>query len=1017
MSAARDLVWCTEAARRWGWMLASMACLVLVLSGCGRSSFVGRQYDDFTAYYNKFYNAERAFEDEVESLRDVGGEVDRTRYLSLFVEPSDASEEAFETVIEKSADVLREHPNSKWVDEALLLIGRSYYYQENYVGAAQKFREVISLGTGREGEARYWLARALIADERFEAADEALAEGLGSEAEGDTWTAQMRMARGELLVRQEQWEPAEEALRRGVEGDLPDRLGARGAFLLGQVRHRHEDVEGAREAYQRVLDYSPRYELAFAARLSDVELQGRHGDMEAALDRLEDLEQDDKNYELRGQMALVRARILRANNRPDEAQEVLQAALYGEEASREDFQGRLHYELGTLYRDAFEDFDTAAAHFDTARTDMREPESKTSLDRRLPSAPANVEANASQLQDLSEEAREVTRLDSLLRLGKMSEDELQEFVAELQERRREQREEARSARDESSGRGREARRLRQGSARDIQEQQESAAAEDTRDSDAGFLFYNDPARVQQGQQRFRQIWGDRGRVDNWRRREAVRRARTAEADKEEAETEEGGVPGAEQGAGATIDLSAVPRDSARRAEMKAERAVARYEFANALFLVAQQPDSAATWYRRIIEEDSAHSVADRAQYALAEVHRAQGDTEAAQAAYRRVIEADPESRLAAQARKRLGQPEDDKEERAVADADSVYARAYDRWRRGRPDSALVDMLDLARRYPNTPAAPRALFASSVIYWRQMQRGATPPSGAVLARQLPALDTVGTDGPPSDGSPGATGMGRGGPVLPSIPADTTAPDSADTSPEPTGADTSEASALLTSDDVPQDTTDTAARRDTTPSARPDSLGPSRREPDSARAAQGPWTLVIASLRQDSTAQETARRYRDRLSTSDGSVRVCAGDDRFRVGVGRFESEKEAQERKEEFGNRLPENAWTYECSDAQEGAPTRADASAAADSSRATGRKSSETEGYAALEALLTFLTREYPEAPQTNRAQSLLELVQARRTRADSGASTQLPDPEAQAGPEASPADSSARSPSPHPRE
>ena len=1019
-------------------LVVLLSVLVLVVSGCGRSSFVGRQYDDFTAYYNKFYNAEAAFEERVESIRETDESIDRTRYLSLFLEPSGGSDEAFETVIQKSADVLREHPNSKWVDDALLMIGQSYYYQENYVGAAQKFREVIDLGTERAGAARFWLARTLIANERYEAAAEVLAEGLGSDPEAGTWTARMRMARGELLARQEQWEGAEEALSQGLEGDLPDRLAARGAFLLGQVRQTLGNADGARQAYQAVLDHDPRYALAFAARLSDVELQGRHGDAAEALDRLQDLEQDDKNYEMRGQLAVVRARILRDTGRPDAARRVLRTTMYGDEAPSGASRGRLQYELATLYRDAYEDFSAAAAHFDTAQTSVGRGGEPSDEQRRLPTAPTDAEAQADRFRDLAEQAREVTRLDSLLRLGRMSQEELQAFVADLRERRRAQRENERAAREEAAGGG--AQQFGQGGTRQVEQRQASAPATETRESDAGFLFHNDPARVQQGQQQFRQTWGTRGRVDNWRRRAAVRRTQTAEAEEGEAtggagagQDEAAGPAGGAAG-GVGIDLSAVPRDSARQAEMEAERAVARYELANALFLVAQRPDSAATWYQRVIEENDEHSVADRARYALAEVYRAKDDSAAAREAYRQVIEAAPQSSLAARAREQLGQSTSDSEAGIVPQADTAYARAYETWQAGRLDSAFTRMLDLAHRYPETPAAPRALLASSIIYWRQMQAGAALPPPDSLRRRLPALDSLVTDRLERGANGTASDEERGPPpdsaAAVSPEADTTrrTVDSTRGAARPpdttaTGPDTTGAAAPLTADDVPTDSA-RGNERAAPPAPAVDSTAGSAREADSTRTPRRPWMLVVASLTQDTSAQDAMSRYRSRWADVGMPVRLCRHETRYRVGLGRFASEEEAHAAKKKWADRLPDAVWTHSCARGREEVLVVSDtvgiadtvavadtaAAASPDSTRndSTRASLSPRERYASLDAMLSYLTDQYPEAPQAARAESILELVQERQA-ADSTAAATGP---SRTGRPGRPADSTQASPS-----
>jgi tetratricopeptide (TPR) repeat protein/cell division septation protein DedD len=715
--------------RRAGGVLCLIGVLCLLWSGCGRGTFVGRQYDDFTAYYNKFYNANRAFEKGVEAVEDTDRPIDRTRYLPVFPAPeTPGSGGEFEAAIQKSADVLRESPQSRWVDDALLLIGMSYFYQGNYVGAAQKFREVLALPEGRRKEARFWLARTLVTNDRLEAALEAVQVEGPDRSSDDPWVARQLLVLGQLRVHREQWAEAAAALERGLAGDVPDVPGARGAFLLGQVYETLDRPEAARAAYRRVRDFDPRYELGFAARLSAIELQGQHGNAADALDRLDDLQGDDKNYERRGAMALVEARIYRAQGREERARRVLRDLLYTEAdgALPQSDVARLHYELAVLYRDAFENFSRAAAHFDTSGTRSGGAAQGQQRERRqLPSAPVDAQAQAERYRTLAERSEDVARLDSLLRIGRMSAAEYEAFVADL---RRERKEQVQAQQDRRTGR-----RLRARETSPSEQRQRRPAAAQSQEADAGFLFYKDPTRVQQGRQRFVERWGDRPRVANWRRRNAMQNIQAGGEEPEAEASEPAASPTGETTASGTettaLDLSNIPRDAESQAEMEAQRAVARYELGNALFLGANRPDSAATWYRRVLQEDGDQPVARRALYALAEAHRAQGDTLSARQAYRRLIEQHPKSVLADRARRRLGEDRGATRKVRADRADSLYARAYARWQDGAWRPALDDLLWVASQYPRTAAAPRALLASAIIYWRQ----ATTEDGAAHLR--------------------------------------------------------------------------------------------------------------------------------------------------------------------------------------------------------------------------------------------------------------------------------------------
>ncbi|MFB6249360.1 MAG: tetratricopeptide repeat protein, partial [Salinibacter sp.] len=670
---------------------------------------------------------------------------------------------AFADAVQKSADVLRKHPDSKWVDDALLLIGKSYYYQQNYIGAAQKFREVLALAEGRKKEARFWLARTLRTNGRIAEAFKVLR--VDGEAAADPWTARMLLLRGELLVRQEQWAEAETALERGLEGPLPDGVAARGAFLLGQVRETLGRPEAARRAYRRVQEHDPSYELGFAARLSEIELQGQHADAAAALDRLRELRLDDKNLDNLGEIAIVEARVYRAMGRNDRARAILRQALYGKRRQQSPsgtVRGRLHYDLATLYRDAYQDFSRAAAHYDTASTTLSGPRSEAPDRQRLPSAPADPASQADRYRSLAERSREVTRLDSLLRIGRMSDQEFRAFVETLRKRRRARRE-ARRERSASTTQRRQFGGQERAAAR---RRQPSAPAAKTRSSDAGFLFYKDPARVQQGRRQFEKTWGDRPRVDNWRRRNAMQTEQAAvDSTDEDAAAPTADPSRARRRPETALDLSAIPRDSASLADMEARRAEARYELANALFLAAGRPDSAATWYRRILQEDGDQPVARRALYALGEAYRAQGDTTAAQQAYERLVRRYPESALARRARRRLGRRSQSPTENRSAAADSLYARAFQKWQEGAWRPALRGLLSTARRYPDTDAAPRALLASGVIYWQRLQADSLRPPRWPVQRYLRAAREADSTGTDSSESALTSGTRAGGPRVP------------------------------------------------------------------------------------------------------------------------------------------------------------------------------------------------------------------------------------------------------------
>ena len=166
-----------------------------------------------------------------------------------------------------------------------------------------------------------------------------------------------------------------------------------------------------------------------------------------------------------------------------------------------------------------------------------------------------------------------------------------------------------------------------------------------------------------------------------------------------------------------VDVSEVPRDPDAQQKMYADRAVKRYELGNVLFLAMNRPDSAAAWYRMVIEEDGEEPVAQRAYYALAEVQRALGDTLSSERVYRTILDLYPASDFAERSRERLGLNPDDAEvfSDTLALAEAAYDLAYTTWQDRRYEQSLNDLVTVAVTYPDTDVAPRALFAAGSVY--------------------------------------------------------------------------------------------------------------------------------------------------------------------------------------------------------------------------------------------------------------------------------------------------------------
>jgi TolA-binding protein len=90
--------------------------LALLLCGC--------------AYFNTFYNAKQFYKDAEETRTREGAS-------------ANAAAATYDMCIKKCMDLIRYHPNSRYVDDALFMIGMSHYHRSEYVQAQASFRDLL----------------------------------------------------------------------------------------------------------------------------------------------------------------------------------------------------------------------------------------------------------------------------------------------------------------------------------------------------------------------------------------------------------------------------------------------------------------------------------------------------------------------------------------------------------------------------------------------------------------------------------------------------------------------------------------------------------------------------------------------------------------------------------------------------------------------------------------------------------------------------------------------------------
>jgi tetratricopeptide (TPR) repeat protein len=227
------------------------ALIILLASGCG--------------YFNTFYNARKQFSEAERDTRAQEKQAQRQQQqqsqhpggtATPGATPSNtptASAEKYRKVIETSSRMLEDYPKSRWADDALFIMGVSYYRLGDMVRAERKFTELITLFPASRyvPQATAWKARTLAQQKKKDEAIALLQTGLPLMKAGPDKAGALYLM-GSLLYEQERYSDAADYFKKSAEMNQPraDRLTSLYHYALAEY---DQGIYGeARNAFSEV---------------------------------------------------------------------------------------------------------------------------------------------------------------------------------------------------------------------------------------------------------------------------------------------------------------------------------------------------------------------------------------------------------------------------------------------------------------------------------------------------------------------------------------------------------------------------------------------------------------------------------------------------------------------------------------------------------------------------------------------------------------------------------------------
>ena len=436
--------------------LPGMAACLLALSGCStkRNTFLSRNFHNLTSYYNVYWNGKETLLDADYLLQDQS--VDN--YFEVipvfkYGNPEDTTLVAEQTkrMIEKALITIKKHSISirgkeyvKTIDNAYILLGQGFFYQQDYSKARSVFNFVLSEypKNPERFEAMLWIARTYMREEEY-----GMALSFVSQVDAQPQQALLKetyrdlpLVQAQLCIQQEKYKEAipylQQGLQRAKKADVKSRI----IFILGQIAQNEGDKARAVNYYRECLKLNPPLDLVFNARLNIVLCsEGNSVAMHDVLKDLQKMLRDPKNSAYFGRIYYVMGEMAFRQGREEEAVRYMDqsiAASQGDPARTLLAAKRLSaYFYGKKEYIRSQQYYAAAAEV----VEMDDPDYYTIVSR------------AENLADLTSYYTQLTESDTLRIVGRMDKKDQKKYAERKAKEYQKAQEAARLAREQSGG--------------------------------------------------------------------------------------------------------------------------------------------------------------------------------------------------------------------------------------------------------------------------------------------------------------------------------------------------------------------------------------------------------------------------------------------------------------------------------------------------------------------------------------------------------------------------------------
>jgi tetratricopeptide (TPR) repeat protein len=382
-------------------------------------------YHNITSRYNVYFNGKESLnEGSIELLKEAKDNFTKVLPVFNFGTKQEAQQlnPQMDRAIQKASIAIQKHSmpfegteKVKWIDDSYFMIGKAYFYKQEYFSARRTFNFIIQEYGYNDIKynAMIWLALTYNQTGEYEKTEPLLnliTADLDKGMVPYEVVKALPQVYADLYVRRENWDRAVEYLNEAIFYNPKRDLKTRMMFILAQIYQLSGDYYRASEYYTSVIKRSPPYDMAFQAKMNLAKSYDTNsGDKKQVIKILTKMLKDDKNQDYKDQIYFALADVALRDRDTAGAIEYLRLSVSSSVNN--------NYQLATsalkvadLYFN-IPSYENAQAYYDTAMT---------ALPKDYPDY-LNIDRKTKVLTDLVDNLIVIQHEDSLQRLVAMSE--------------------------------------------------------------------------------------------------------------------------------------------------------------------------------------------------------------------------------------------------------------------------------------------------------------------------------------------------------------------------------------------------------------------------------------------------------------------------------------------------------------------------------------------------------------------------------------------------------------------